>query len=454
MSHPPFLWGAATSSHQVEGNNQANDWWAWEEQGRIEGGVRSGNATDHWNLYRQDLQLAADLGLNSYRFSVEWSRIEPEEGVFCHEALDWYADLLGECEKLGLAPMLTLHHFTSPKWFADKGGFSSRQSCKLFSRYVKTVINHLGARVPLWCTINEPMVLTVGTYLGGFMPPGEFSPALGSLACANLLQCHVEAYDQIHTQIAKRKGPWKSWPIQAGIAHNLVALQADRAWHPIEQILARTISRFYNQAWLDAITGGPQKFYVPFLFPKARLVSEALGRKTADFIGVNYYTRGYVQWRPRDAAQEHSPNLPLGISFARRKEPASDLDWGIYPNGLMQMLRFASRYKLPILITENGIADREGTKAPHFLFKHLEICSQAIQAGIPLRGYHYWSLLDNFEWIKGFGPRFGLYRVDYESFDRTPTPVAKLFSEIIKSQPKGPDPTFFKSKRCPAFPEP
>ncbi|MBI3543629.1 MAG: glycoside hydrolase family 1 protein, partial [Deltaproteobacteria bacterium] len=211
-----FLWGAATSSHQIEGDNVHNDWWAWEEQGRTEGGARSGKATDHWKRFHEDLKLAADLGLNSYRFSVEWSRLEPSDGTWDESPLDWYEALVGECEKLGLLPMRTLHHFTSPKWFADRGGFTAADAPDRFAEYATRVVARLGARVPLWCTLNEPMVLVGGSYLGTFMPPGKFSPRMASQACHGLLRSHVKAYDIIHrdARFRARTGPWASRPVQ------------------------------------------------------------------------------------------------------------------------------------------------------------------------------------------------------------------------------------------------
>lgn len=429
---PGFLWGAATSGHQIEGGNEKSDWWAWEAEGRIEGGARSGKATDHWNRFREDLKLARALGLNSYRFSVEWSRIEPEEGRFSEAALDWYEALVGECEALGLLPMLTLHHFTSPLWFARRGGFAAADAPARFGRFTEKVISRLGPRIPLWCTINEPMVLVAGTYLGRFMPPAEYAPRKASEASRNLLRAHVLAYDLLHSRIGEREGPWRDRPLQVGVAHNLIDFRPDRAWHPLERVATAIIRRFHNRAWLDAITGHPQRFGVPGLIPRARPVPEALGRVTADFIGVNYYTQGYVQWRPRAPAPERPGELPLGIVFARRKEECSDLEWSIHPEGLGRMLRFVSRYGLPIYITENGIADREDRLRARYLETHLAEVEKAVGAGIPVRGYYHWSLLDNFEWIKGFGPRFGLYRVDYGSFERTLNPSATVYAEWIR----------------------
>lgn len=430
-----FLWGAATSSHQIEGDNIHNDWWHWEQQGRCEGGARSGKATDHWHHYKSDLKLAADLGLNSYRFSVEWSRFEPEEGKWDQTAIDWYRDLILECEKNNLLPMLTLHHFTSPQWFADQGGFVNQNSPQKFLRFVDKVVSELGSRVPLWCTFNEPMVMIVGGYFGQFMPPGEYSPRNASKACHNVLRAHALSYDLIHAKITKREGPWKDHPLMVGFAHNMISFRPDRKWHPLEILMTKILKRFYNRAWLDGTTGLRQYFGVRGLIPYAPQVAEALGRRTTDFIGVNYYTKAYVQWWPRaPAQQERAPQVPVGIVFARRKELMSDLDWAIYPKGLGKMLRKAALYGLPIYITENGIADREDKYRAQYIENHLEEVAKAVRGGMDIRGYYHWSLLDNFEWIKGFGPRFGLYKVDYETLERLPNKSTEVLSTWIKKQ--------------------
>jgi beta-glucosidase len=421
----PFLWGAATSSHQIEGYNEKNDWWAFEAQGRVEGGARSEAATDHLNRFREDIRLARELGLNSYRFSVEWSRVEPERGKWDEAALEWYSDLIAECERNGIRPMLTLHHFTSPLWFTEKGGFTWKESPACFADYTRKIARKFGKRVSLWCTLNEPMVLVTGTYLGQFMPPAEFSPRNASLACHHLLKSHAAAYDILHSEI--------SGPIEVGIAHNCLDFMPDRNWHPVEWILSRVFNRFYNRSWLDAITGRKQHFGVMGLVPKAEPVKEALNRKTVDFIGVNYYTKAYIQWRPRDASEFRPSDLPIGISFARRKEEVSDLGWAIHPKGFRRMLDLAASYGLPLYVTENGIADRDDSRRPGYLLSHLGELARAIRDGLDIRGYFHWSLLDNFEWIKGFGPRFGLYRVNYDTFERTPTDSALLYKKIIEA---------------------
>jgi beta-glucosidase len=433
-----FLWGAATSSHQIEGHNDKNDWWAWEHEGHIEGGARSGAATDHWHRFREDLDLAAQIGLNSYRFSIEWSRLEPEEDEWNDAAFEWYRQLILECEKRDLVPMLTLHHFTSPLWFAKKGGFTWSESPQKFAELTRQVVRRLGSRVPLWCTINEPMVLAAGTYLGKFMPPAQFAPKLASKACENLLRSHVAAYDIIHSELKEREGRYQARPLEVGIAHNMLEFIASRRFHPIERVLQKFFHGFYNASWLKAVTGRKQNFGVPFLVPRAPQVQEARGRCTVDFIGVNYYTKAYVQWAPKNVAKEGPKELPIGLAFAQRQDVVSDLGWAMNPAGFRRTLEYAASFGLPLYVTENGIADREDKLRPEYLSSHLKVLADTMASGVEIRGYYYWSLLDNFEWIKGFGPRFGLYQVDYETFERTPTRSAMMMKQLIEAHHQGP----------------
>jgi beta-glucosidase len=431
-----FLWGAATSSHQIEGGNQDNDWWAWEHEGRVEGGVRSGIATDHWHRMKEDLKYASEMGLTSYRFSIEWSRFEPREGEWREEAFDWYLALISECERLRLLPMLTLHHFTSPKWFAEQGGFSHPRSPERFQKFVEKIALRFGSRIPLWCTFNEPMVLVAGTYLGQFMPNGSFNPKAASQACFNLLRAHVLAYETLHRFARKREGPWRDHPLMVGFAHNMLDLMPDRRLHLLEILLAREISRLYNSSWLDAVCGKPQHFGLLGVMPKAPQFQEVRGKKTADFIGVNYYTKGLVQWGPRSRPQEQGPEIPISVRFARRREVTSDLGWSLHPEGLGKILRSIAGYGLPIFITENGIADRTDQLRKTYLCSHLEEVARACDDGIDIRGYYHWSLLDNFEWIKGFWPRFGLLGVDYDTLERKVLPSAVLYRDIILAHDK------------------
>lgn len=432
-----FWWGAATSSHQIEGNNHHNDWWAWEQLGKIEGKIISGKATDHWNRFKEDLELAKVLGLNSYRFSIEWSRIEPEEGRWNLEALDWYGSLLGECERLQIMPMVTLHHFTSPFWFSQKGDFTSDLAYHKFGLYVKKIASTLGNRISHWCTFNEPVIMCVGKYLAGFQPPGIYQPENCSKLFHGILKAHVRAYDLLHSEITQRRGPWRHQPLMVGYAHNLMDFVPARHWHPMERFLTFVGRSFYNQSWLDATTGKKQQFGITGLVPNALEVKEALGRNTTDFIGVNYYSKAIMRWRAKGEFFETAPGFPFGVGFSDPGEPISEMGWGFHPAGLSRMIRFVKNYGLPIYITENGIADGADRYRKEYLRSHLKELAREIKAGADVRGYYHWSLLDNFEWVKGFKPRFGLVEVDYETFQRKPRASFYDYQSIIRAHEGG-----------------
>lgn len=442
-----FLWGAATSSHQIEGQNTRNDWWEWEQQGNIDRKEKSGNATDHWNHFREDLHLAKNLGLNSYRFSIEWSRIEPEEGRWDLEALEWYAELLAECERLNLVPMVTLHHFTSPLWFARQGDFTSELAYHKFANYVRKIVSTLGNRIPLWCTLNEPVIMCAGKYLAGFQPPAVYHPENCSKMFRGLLKAHVRAYDLIHSEMPQRRGPWRHQKLMVGYAHNMMDFVPARHWHPMERFLTFVGRSFYNQSWLDATTGKKQQFGITGLVPTAAEVKEAIGRVTTDFIGINYYSKAIMRWRAKGDHFETAPGFPFGIGFSDPGEPVSEMGWGFHPEGLGRMIRFAKSYGLPILITENGIADGTDQYRARYLKDHLRVIAHEIQQGADIQGYYYWSLLDNFEWVKGFYPRFGLLEVDYDTFKRNIRPSAYEYQRIIELHDEGhaaPNPKLLK----------
>lgn len=435
-----FLWGVATSSHQVEGNNRHNDWWHWEAEGNIETGERSGDACDHWNRYKEDLALAKSMGVNCYRFSIEWSRIEPEEGQWDETALDWYVELVKECERLNLIPMATLHHFTVPKWLSDKGGFLWEKAAGRFAGYTHKVAERLAARVPYWCTLNEPNSLTIGQYLGAFMPPARFAPKLVGESCKNLLRGHLRAYELLHKYADKREGPFADLGLKVGIAHNVIHFVPRHTWNPVERFLVNAFHRFYNLAWPDALTGRRQHFGALGFIPNPRQVWEARRHRTIDFLGVNYYMKVYVclGTQKEEANFIKSARLPLGIVFALPGDQVSDLGWAIHPDGLESMLVELNQYGIPMCITENGIADAQDRHRATYLQDHVAAIVRARERGAKVNGYIHWSLLDNFEWVKGFEPRFGLAAVDYPTQRRTLRPSGEVYAKLIQESLKNP----------------
>ncbi len=432
----------ATSSHQVEGNNQHNDWWQWEAEGNIETGERSGLACDHWHRFREDLRLAKDLGANTYRFSIEWSRIEPEEGKWDMAALAWYEELVAECERLDLIPMATLHHFTVPRWLAEKGGFLWEKAAGRFYGYVHKVAERLAKRVPFWCTLNEPNSLVIGQYLGSFMPPARFSPKSVSDASRNLLRGHLKAVEALRKAGETREGKFAHLPLRIGVAHNVIRFLPRHNWNPVERALAASFHRFYNLAWPDALTGKKQHFGAWGIVPQPRQVWEARKKCSIDFLGINYYMKIYVCVGPqRDHANFiKSSRLPLGIVFAKEGDRTSDLGWVVHPDGLEQLLvEMNDRYQLPLYITENGCADAKDTLRSEYLRGHVAAIARARGRGAQVEGYIHWSLMDNFEWVKGFEPRFGLVEIDYATQERRVRPSGETFRQLVEESRKNPN---------------
>ena len=408
-----FLWGAATSSHQVEGNNTNNDWWAWEADGRVP--QRSGLACDHYRRYPEDFDLARELDHNAHRFSLEWSRIEPREGHFDDEAIAHYGRVIDALKERGIEPIVTIYHFALPRWLAARGGWENAKTEDHFERYVARVVDAYGERVRWWLTINEPVVLVYKSYLIGQWPPGKSDYPTAFKVVRHLLRAHVKAYRVIH---AKRPDAMVS------VAKHALALTAcnPRSWR--DRMSVRVRSYLFNELFLDALHTGWLR--VPGLF------WERLHQgRTLDFIGLNYYTRDFVR--------NTGFSLPGFIGDACTIDhhghvgKRNSLGWEVFPEGLARFLRRYARFKLPILITENGVpADRDEDRWV-FIFLHLWQVARAIDEGIPVLGYLYWSLLDNFEWADGYDARFGLVGVDFENgLERSIRPSARLYSAVIR----------------------
>ncbi|MBI4394862.1 MAG: glycoside hydrolase family 1 protein [Candidatus Omnitrophica bacterium] len=413
-----FLWGAATSAHQVEGNNIRNDWWKWEEEGRFSD--RSGKACDHWNRFREDFKLAKSLRHNAHRFSIEWSRIEPEEGYFDPEALEHYREVIRSLKSNGLEPVVTLFHFTLPLWLAREGGWLSARAPELFKRFTAKVVEVLGGEVSYWVTLNEPVVYVFKSYLAGDWPPGERSYEKAYLVFVHLLKAHVLAYDAIKDSIAILN-PEKA---RVGIAQHVSFFSPcyTDSWKDKLSVWLRNL--IFNHLFVKALIRG--RIFYPGIF-RIRLRRS----KTLDFIGLNYYTRSFVHNRGLRIPGIYGDICPVGHhpDVIRR----NSLAWEIYPLGFFQLVKDFSRYKLPILIAENGICTRQDSERSQFIVDHLRELGRAIEWGAPVIGYFYWSLLDNYEWADGFEPRFGLIEVNYKTQERTIRPSALLYAEICKT---------------------
>lgn len=385
-----FLWGAATSAYQVEGGN-TNDWSKWEEN--FPEDRKSGTGPNQYELYEDDFDLAEKFNHNAHRLSVEWSRIEPKEGQFSEEALEHYCRVLKALKKRGMKVMLTLHHFTNPIWFAEKGGFENRNTLKYFQRYVRKIVPYFKDNVDFWITINEPSVYTMLGYLVEFWPPQKKSKWAAIKVFFNLAAAHKIAYKEIHEVIHDAK---------VGIAQNVTSFNC-----------------FHHHSLKENIT----VWFLDLL--NNHMFYKITGKKYHDFLGLNYYFNRYV------SLNSHTL-LPSLVDVALTKKDVSDLGWEIHPDGIFDVLMDFSDYHLPIYITENGLASTNDDRRCRFLISYLKEIYHAIVSGIDVKGYFHWSLIDNFEWADGYNPRFGLIEVDYQTQKRLPRPSAYVFSNIIK----------------------
>ena len=411
-----FKWCVATAAHQIEGGNKNNDWWEWEHliPSKIKNNDSSEISTDHWNKVEVDTNLMKDLGVNQYRFSIEWSRIEPKEGEFDQSAMNHYREEINLLKHNGITPMVTLHHFTSPIWFAHQGGWSSEKSPEQFLKFVYYVRTQLGESVSQWITFNEPMVLLLGGYAQGLFPPGLSDWKKISSPLKNVLRAHALAYYELH----------KNSNAQVGMAHHLRVFEPFSKLNPIDWYLANKFEEAFNWTIPNALYTGKIHVSVPTMIKYKEELPELKG--TQDFIGLNYYSRDFIKYTPK------GKNVASIVS--KEGVDSTDLNWEIYPHGIYRILRkLNQKYsELPVYITENGIADKADKKRSVFLKNHLKEIYDAINAGVDVRGYCHWSLMDNFEWNEGYSARFGLYQMNYKTLERIPTESAKLYKDIIQ----------------------
>ena len=411
-----FLWGSAASAHQVEGHNIHNDWWAWEQAGRVK--TASGLACDHYRRFADDFDLAVSLGHNAHRFSIEWSRIEPAEGQWDDAALAHYADVLAALRQRRLEPVVTLHHFTNPQWLLDRGGWTAPLAVDRFERYVKRVAAALGDRVRYWALINEPMVYVRMHYVQGLGPPGakDFPQALR--VAEHLIRAHAAGYHAVHA--ARR--PEQRRPL-VGIAHHIPAFKPCRAWFPPDRWAAMLTDRFFNAAMLEAMTEGH------WTVPGVKHIAIPEARHTLDFLGVNFYGRQFIHWNPPGPW----PGDTCDPGHHRQVTERTSMGWDVSPETLEEVLVEWATLGLPLFVTENGTYMQDDAQRWSFIRRHIQAVARAMTRGAPVLGYLYWSLLDNFEWAEGYGPRFGLIEVDYATQRRTPRESARKYAEICRT---------------------
>jgi len=420
MSFPSqFIWGTATAAHQVEGNC-INNWSAFEKgskedgQPNIKDAQQSGIACDHWNRYPEDIKLIKKLGVSHYRFSVEWSKIEPVHGKFDEDVLNHYSRMIDKLLENGITPVLTLHHFTHPLWFDRLGAFEKEDNIRIFVSFCKRVFNEYSSKVDFWCTINEPAVVATQGYFNGLFPPGKKDSQLSAVVLKNLLEAHVQVY---HTLKKMKNGQ----RVKIGLVKNINQFDPWRRWHLLDWLISKSANHFFNESTIDFLGTGILKIRIPGLAWVYHKNMDAINSN--DYFGLNYYSHNHIK-------MQFSLQEPFTLQFPD-EDTMTDMPYTIYGEGLYRAIQSVSVLDLPIIITENGIADEEDNRRELYIKRYLYAASQAIEDGYNINGYFYWSLMDNFEWAFGYDMKFGLFAVDYKTQKRSLRKGAEAFIEII-----------------------
>lgn len=407
-----FVFGVATAAYQVEGHID-NDWTDWERAGRLKDPKARGcgKSVDHWNRFEEDLRLLEQLGGRAFRVSIEWSRVEPSPGHFDEAALEAYRARFLRMKERGVLPVVTLLHYTHPRWFHQETPWESPESLVAWRRFVERCARILEGTGAMVVTLNEPMVFLLGGFVSGVIPPGHKDGARALAALANIARAHA-----LGRLLVRERCP----DSQVGISQNMLLFAPDRFWHPIDRALTRLADYNYNHSFLEALTTGTLRTTMPGMSGKAQIEN---GRDSMDYLGINYYSRAHMRflWKPPFVEYVYRDRHRRGLTH---------IGWEVYPEGFRILLHEVRRYGRPIWVTENGIDDRTGESRTAWLHSHWSALLSAAAEGADVRGYLYWSLMDNFEWLEGWGPRFGLYRVDFDSLERTPTPTVPFFREV------------------------
>ena len=376
-----FVWGTATAAHQIEGGNVNNDWWDWEHKPGTLCAESSGDACDSWHRWREDVDIVASLGLSSYRFSLEWSRIEPAEGEWSYAAIAHYrriAEALLEC---GIEPVVTFHHFTTPRWVVADGGWTEPRTVERFGLFCERAATELAPVLRRVCTLNEPNVVATMGYQFGLFPPGASDVALRDRARDTLVLAHRRAVDAVRSVVP-------------GVPVGLTVSMTDYQPAPGGEAMLEEV-RADEDAYLDATSGD-------------------------DFVGVQAYSRMLIG--------------PDGWIGPERGVPTTAMGYEFWPEALEATIRRAwsrTSGRVPIVVTENGIGTDDDAQRIEYVRRALAGVLNCLDDGVDVRGYTYWSLLDNFEWTFGYGPKFGLVEVDRTTFARRLKPSAKFFADVV-----------------------
>ena len=398
-----LLLGVSTASMQIEGGDVDANWNDWYRQGRIADGTDPATGNDHWKYWQEDTELMEKMGLQLYRFSVEWARLMPREDEVDEAAVDRYRQELLALQKRGIRPLLTIHHFSNPMWFERKGAFTKKENLRHYIKLVELVVQRFGDLCSDYITINEPNVYATNSYFFGTWPPGEKSLRDTLAVMENLAFCHIQAYNMIHA-LREAAGFTDTMVGCANHVRVFAPKNPKNLWHRIGAKLSQWL---FQDALTQAMTLG--KFSLPL-----RNWGNLPRGEYTDFIGVNYYSRSTAS------------GIGDGV---RENSPRNDLDWEIYPDGIVECSR--ALYKVlprPIWITENGTCDNQDRFRCRYLYEHLKALSQS---ELPFARYYHWCFCDNFEWVEGNSAKFGLVSVNPETRQRQIKRSGEFFSRII-----------------------
>ncbi|HWQ78589.1 MAG TPA: glycoside hydrolase family 1 protein [Anaerovoracaceae bacterium] len=411
-----FMLGTASSSTQIEGGDTNNTWYEWCRKKNNSNRDTCIRGCDHWNRVEQDTGILKSLHVQTYRMSLEWSRIEPSAGEYSEEAIQHYRDEILLLQRNGIKPLVTLHHFSDPLWFQKLGGWKDPRNTEFFIKYVKFAVEKLGDLVTDWITFNEPNVYVIFGYLLGVFPPGERNVILTCDIAAQIIKTHTEAYSLIHKIRTDRNFNGET---KVGTA---IHFRIFDALTSKGKKTAALVDYMFHELYTEGVITGHLMWPLP---KKDAKIKKGL---YADFLGINYYTRNIVEFALDPSNYFYKFLNDGGLD-------KSDLGWDIYPEGIYRVCKkYYSKYELPIYITENGIADEKDNRRPKYIADHLAWLFKAVSEGIPVERYYHWSHLDNFEWNEGESARFGLYQCDFDTQKRTARKSAELYARVCKNK--------------------
>lgn len=412
--------GSATAATQIEGGDTNSNWYHWSLAGKIANNDSPIVAADHYNRYQEDIDLMKEMNHEIYRMSIEWSRIEPKEGEWSLSGIKHYQDEIRALIKAGIEPLVTLHHFSHPQWFEEIGQWTNPKSVEYFTRFVEKVIEAIGDQVCEYCTINEPNVFVNDTYLDGKYPPGNKDDIKSYFkASKHLILAHLKSYKLIHN-LRQKLGFTNT---KVGLALHIAYFEV-KGINPLTKMSKALMHYSFHTMFLNGMVEGKLKMPLGTGFPEGKGIY-------SDFIGVNYYSRHLIHSSMNPSKLFGQVKVKEGLS----DDQVNDLGWEIYPEGLYKTIKANyEKYALPIYITENGIPDKTDKKRSKFIYDHMVEMKRLIDDGVDVRNYYHWSLLDNLEWNDGFGPRFGLIEVNYETQERTIRPSGRFFGDLCKNK--------------------